>query len=201
MEETITEKKYPIQRIWLLKRALSGIIYFIIIIILMAAIISLPLNMQSNQPPNLAVIIFALSCGLLFILVICFTQFISPMLQRSNFHFSLDEKFLTLHQGVFSKQNRNIPYGVIQDVNISQGLFERIFGLSSLTLEDFSQDGIGTMNSSGYVRSGKTSYEAIGSVGSGIHIPGLKKEDAEALRQILLQKIKDNPIDNNQSGL
>lgn len=57
------------------------------------------------------------------------------------------------------------------------------------------------MSVGGYVGSGKSRYEALGFVGNKIHIPGLKKDDAEALKAIILQKVKENPIEDSQSGL
>jgi membrane protein YdbS with pleckstrin-like domain len=108
---------------------------------------------------------------------------------------------MTLHQGIISKQNRNVPYGRIQEVFVHQGLLDKFFGLASLTIQDFSQGGMSAMDVDGYVGSGRSRHEVLGFVGNGIHIPGLKKEDAEELKAIILQKIKENPIEDSQSGL
>lgn len=193
MDEIITEKNYPIRNIWLFKQILVALIilpiYFIFIFSTSggalfasgALIIFLPF-----------ILIFGLALGI--------PVFIN-VLRRSNFHYSLEQHFMVLHQGIISKQNRNVPYGRIQGVFVNQGLFDRIFGLASLTIEDFSDGGRSAMDASGYVGSGKSRHEALGFVGSKIHIPGLKKADAEAMKEIILQKVKENPIEDSQSGL
>ena len=190
MDEIITEKNYPIRNIWLFKRILVALIilpiYFIFFIgIGNGALFSSGLLLMFFS----FILIFGLALGVPVIINI---------LERSNFHYSLDQHFMVLHQGIISKQNRNVPYGRIQGVFVNQGLFDRIFGLASLTIEDFSDGGRSSMDAGGYVGSGKSRHEALGFVGSKIHIPGLKKGDAEALKEILLQKVKENPIEDSQ---
>lgn len=182
MAEIITEKKYPIRNIWLFKQTLLAFIILSIYFIFIA----------SKGASDLFILIFYLVLGIPVII---------NLLRRFNFHYSLDENFMVFHQGIISKSNRNVPYGRIQGVFTHQELFDRIFGLASLTLEDFSQGGRSAMNVDGYVGSGKSRREALGFVGNKIHIPGLKKADAEALKSAILQKIKENPIEDSQSGL
>ena len=110
-----------------------------------------------------------------FLLIQCIAGIIVPILQRAPFHYATEENFLTVKQGILSKQQRHIPYGVIQNLFVEQDLFDRFFGLASLTIENASQ--------------------------SNVNIPGLTEEDAETLKEIILQKMKDNPIKDNQSGL
>jgi len=193
MDEIITEKNYPIRNIWLFKQILVA---FIILPIHFIFIFS-----TSNGAlfASGALIMF-LPFILIFGLALGIPVFIN-VLRRSNFHYSLDQHFMVLHQGIISKQNRNVPYGRIQGVFVNQGLFDRIFGLASLTIEDFSDGGRSSMDASGYVGSGKSRHEALGFVGSKIHIPGLKKGEAEALKEIILQRVKENPIEDSQSGL
>jgi uncharacterized membrane protein YdbT with pleckstrin-like domain len=193
MDEIITEKNYPIRNIWLFKQILVA---FIILPIYFIFIFS-----TSNGAlfASGALIMF-LPFILIFGLALGIPVFIN-VLRRSNFHYSLDQHFMVLHQGIISKQNRNVPYGRIQGVFVNQGLFDRIFGLASLTIEDFSDGGRSSMDASGYVGSGKSRHEALGFVGSKIHIPGLKKGEAEALKEIILQRVKENPIEDSQSGL
>ncbi len=193
MDEIITEKKYPIRNIWLFKQILFVIIilpiYFIFIFGFGNGAVFSSGTLFVFFP---FIFIFGLALGIPVII---------NLLRRSNFHYSLDEHFMVLHQGIISKQNRNVPYGRIQGVFVHQGLFDRVFGLASLTIEDFSEGGRSVMNVDGYVGSGKSRHEALGFVGNKIHIPGLKKGDAEALKEIILQKVKENPIEDSQSGL
>ena len=190
--EVITEKEYPIRNIWLFKRFFCAIL-----ILFVYFLFSIFVGDGSLVSANVIFVMFPLFLIILFLLV---APFIIDLLQRMNFHYSFDEHFVTLHQGIISKKNRNVPYGRIQGVFVSQKLFDRIFGLASLTFEDFSQGGQSYMDADGYT-GGKSRREVIGFMGNKIHIPGLKKEDAEKLKSIILQKIKESPIEDGQSGL
>lgn len=195
MNEIITEKNYPIRNIWLFKQILVALIILLIYFIFFVFGV-----VHVTSDAGAGVLFIFIPLIFIFVLALGIPVIIN-MLKRANFHYSLDEKFMVLHQGIISKQNRNVPYGVIQGVFMNQGLFDRIFGLASLTLEDFSQGGRSAMDASGYVGSGKSRREILGFVGNKIHIPGLKKEDAEELKNIILQKVKENPVEDSQSGL
>jgi len=165
----ITEKDYPIATLWIFKAP--------IIIILMNVV--------------------ALFFGRYFpVLVLAFPVYlIANPLIRGNFHYSLGEKFLLVKQGVISKKQRNLPYGVIQNVFLRQDLFERIFGLATLRIENAAQAG-GARNVPT-----QQEQENVGASGNKVNIPGLKKQDAEELRNLILKKIKENPLEDSQSGL
>jgi len=199
MNEIITEKNYPVRTLWLFKRLIGAIIVLPIFLIYFFLI----LRTQSETGMLGASLgIFAMFSPfiLIFGLALCVPVIIRA-LQRANFHYSLEDTFIVLHQGIISKQNRNVPYGRIQGVFVNQELFDRIFGLASLTFEDYSQGGKSPMSVGGYVGSGKYRREVIGFVGNKIHIPGMKKDDAEALKAVILQKVKEYPIEDSQSGL
>lgn len=138
----------------------------------------------------------------LFAFILSFgVSIVIKALQRANFHYALEDKFIVLHQGIITKQNRNIPYGRIQSVMLHQKVYERILGIASLTFEDFSNGGKSQMSIDGYVSRGKSRREILGFLGNRIRIPGLRKNDAEALKVHILQKIKENPMEDSQSGL
>lgn len=175
-----TEKNYPITKLWIFK---APIIIFIISII-------------------------ALFFGRWYpVLVLAFPIYlIANPLIRANFHYSTEPKFFVVRQGVISKKQRHLPYGVIQNVFVKQDLFDRIFGLASLRVENASQGGgkdfAGGRNKfslSGGI--GARRDDSVGASGNKVNIPGLGKKDAEALKNILLQRIKENPIEDSQSGL
>jgi membrane protein YdbS with pleckstrin-like domain len=175
-----TEKEYPITTLWVFKAP--------IIIIL----------------TNIVTLIFGYYIPYL-VLAMLLMLIINP-LTKKNFHYSLEQRTLIVNQGILSKKQRNLPYGVIQHVFVRQDLFDRIFGLASLRIENASQGGgalgsgrMGSFRLSGVNTIG--SAESIGASGNRIDIPGLKKQKAEELKNLFLQKIKENPIDDSQSGL
>ena len=177
-DKIVTEKDYPITTLWVFKAP--------IIMFLVSAI--------------------ALFFGIWFpYLVIAFPilLIINP-LNRANFHYSLEDKFFIVRQGILSKKQRTVPYGVIQNVFVKQDLFDRIFGLALLSIENASQGGgfLSGKKSKNFKLSGTgviVPGETVGSSGNKVNVPGLKKQDAESLKVLILQKIKENPIE--ESGL
>ncbi|MFA5136722.1 MAG: PH domain-containing protein [Patescibacteria group bacterium] len=185
----ITEKKYPIQIRWVLK-SLSGYILGLIFV----AIIFL-----DNDPVSAMIY-------LMFFLFSAIFVFIQTVLRRQAFHYTVDDAFLKFEQGVLSKKQRHIPYGVVQNLFVKQDLYDRLFGLASLTIENASQGGGIDKKQKKFFGMSLTSRkrqknESVGFDANKVLIPGLNKGDAEVLKSIILQKMKDNPIDDNQSGL
>jgi membrane protein YdbS with pleckstrin-like domain len=176
----ITEKNYPITKLWIFKAP--------IIIILM----------------NIVALFFGYYFPYL-VLALPIMLIANPLI-RANFHYSLDDKYFHVKQGVISKKQRNLPYGVIQNVFVKQDLFDRIFGLATLRIENASQAGgdskVRWWNKSYGSKANANAYgqgEGLGSSGNKVNLPGLKKQNAEELKNFILQKVKENPIE--ESGL
>lgn len=112
-------------------------------------------------------------------------QFFINILRRATYHYQLDEQFLNLRQGIINKQNRQIPYGVIQNVLLTRGLLDRLFGLSTLTIQNATQS---TLKD---VKSQATSQ--AGFFGNSVQIPGLSKNNAQVVKEAILKKIQDSP--------
>ncbi|MBI4280914.1 PH domain-containing protein [Candidatus Uhrbacteria bacterium] len=168
----ITEKIYPIERTWLLYTPIGYVIALIVAVLLRAAL----------HP------IF------LWITVMFAFGFLLSFVVWKTFRFTLDEsEFLKLKQNlIFIKQERALPYGVIQQVSVHQNILDRLFRLSTVTVEN-----VGSRGSTGL----KRPRPGIGFQGNVIAIPGLKKQNAEALRAALLQKIKEHPVRETGAGL
>lgn len=172
----LTEKDFPIQFVWLFK-SLFGSLFVILI----------TFGMARFGYVNYFLLLFVGYTPVAFVVT---------LLQKNNFHFALDEKFLLLKQGVLSKQERNVPYGVIQHVFIKQDLFDRVFGLASLTIENATK----SLAEIQVQKTQKAPMEYIGFRGNAVVIPGLNKEHAEVLKMKILEQMKNNPIEEN-SGL
>ena len=123
---------------------------------------------------------------------------INPLL-RKNFHYSIGEKFFVVDQGILSKKHRNLPYGVIQNIIVKQDWFDRIFGLATLSVENAVQGG--TKNVKMAISYNKKQGGFLGSTGNKVNILGLKKADAEAMKLLILKKMEENPMEENDSGL
>jgi len=177
VHNVVTEKDYPISVLWIFKAP--------ILIILLS--------------------IIAIFFGYFFpfLLILLPVYLIGNPFIRNSFHYSTEDKFFLLKQGVLSKSVRNLPYGVIQNVVVKQDLFDRVFGIASLVVENAVQPGdVKSKQKSFQLDWGKTSApNDIGSSGNKVSIPGLKKKDAEAFKTILLERMKEYEIDDSQSGL
>lgn len=197
MNEIITEKNYPVQGLWVLKSIIRSLPGVIILILLLTFSVGTKTN---NTGLNIYLFLY-MGIGIIFGLVL-------PFLRRLTFHYSIEDKFLTLRQGILSRQQRHIPYGVIQNLFVKQDLLDRIFGLASLTIENASQ-GAGALAAPPKqkffgMRAGaqrKQQIEMVGFSGNKVSIPGLTRVNAEILKGIVLQKMKENPIEDSQSGL
>ena len=181
-----TEKECPITQLWVFKGTI-----ILTAILLVAIIFGYYFPYYINALPF---------CLIAIILAIPF-NLIANILFKANFHYSTKDKFFVVKQGVFSKKQRNLPYGVIQNVLVKQDWLDRVFGLASFSIENASQGGGGGKGFFLLYKSYKDQGETIGSSSNKVNIPGLKKKDAEALRLVLLQRMKENPIEDSQSGL
>lgn len=112
-------------------------------------------------------------------------HFFTNVLRRATFHYQFEEKFLSLKQGIINRQNRQLPYGVIQNILVTRGLLDRIFGLSTITIQNATQSSAHDLKSQ--------AAGSAGFFGNTIQIPGLSKDNAEEIKTALLQKIKDSP--------
>lgn len=170
--QIVTETDYPISKLWIIKAPL---------IMILISVVALFFNVYFPY----------------FLIAIPFYLIANPLIRR-NFHYATEAKFLMVKQGIIAKKQRNLPYGVIQHVFVKQDLFDRVFGLATLAVENASQGGgkgfFGRNNQ-------REQGDVVGSIGNKINIPGLHKPDAEALKEVILQKMKANPVETNQSGL
>jgi membrane protein YdbS with pleckstrin-like domain len=180
----MTEKDFPITVLWIFK---SPIIFILI---------------------SLVAIMF----GYYFPYLLIATPFllVANPLTRRAFHYTLDEEYFHIRQGVLSKKERHLPYGVIQNVLVKQDLFDRIFGLASLRIENAANAGSEEKTNfwtkqRGLFKSNTPSTSIhqpnVGASGNAVNIPGLKKDVAEAFKLALLQKMKEHAGDNHNSGL
>jgi membrane protein YdbS with pleckstrin-like domain len=198
MNEIITENNYPIQKVWIWKSILAYIPSYLLVIaffVLNGFIVRTDKSVFQSWTFLVIVVL-----GSIFHIGVI-------VLRRANFHYSIEDNFLTLNQGILSKQQRHIPYGVIQNIFVKQDLFDRLFGIASLAVENAAQGAgyraVGNQKVFGIMSANQQTrtVDTIGFSGNKVSIPGLLKEDAETLKQMVLQKMKENPIEDSQSGL
>lgn len=86
-----------------------------------------------------------------------------------NFHFQFSDNSGIIKSQVIALSSSYVYYDRIQNVNVTQGIIERLFGLFSVTIETAAESG---------------NKERKG----GLHIPGLSNAGAEKLKDFLLAK-------------
>lgn len=201
MPQIITEKDYPIKKMWLVKPLfpiimviIGYLLYFILVPFLERSYIELggALDVAEQTAYQTKMTFYLIIAAIIIPLYFIFIIF-----RRKMFHYSVEDNFLFLEQGILKKQQRHIPYGVIQNLFIKQDLFDRIFGIASLVIENASQ-GAGVLARK---ERQKKRIEMLGFSGNEVSIPGLANQDAEKLKQIILQKIKENPVKDTGAGL
>ncbi len=185
MTTVITSDTHPVQKRWLLKNVL----------------VTVPV-----------LIIFGLINPLFFVIILIasVTNVIIPALRLANFSYALDEKFLTIRQGIFRREERHIPYSVIQEITIQAGVMDRILGLTSISIMNASQSG-GFTDEYGNSTSmwhgmrvttrSRSKMEMIGFKGNMVHIPGMLPAHADELKAALLKKMKEHEGEDTGSGL
>jgi uncharacterized membrane protein YdbT with pleckstrin-like domain len=192
MQNIITENDYPVESSWILKIPVNFLIIALSIAISLGLIL-LPIGILTKED-NLT---FLVIMGILaFTLMgIGFLSTIIAALSRDNFHYSIENEFMIFHQGIISKQQKNLPYSVIQDLIVTQDIADKLLGLASITIENASFGG-------GQVYAkGRQAKALIGFIGNVVVIPGLTTQNAIDLRKILLSKIREYKSLDRRSGL
>lgn len=195
MNNSISNKDYPVDFTWTYKKPLS----FLLIYGISTTLIVFPIfifSFSEKKLPSLFLFLF-LAFPLFVEIMVAFIIFVIQSLMRSNFSYSLEEDFIIFHQGVITKQQKNLPYGVIQDLIVTQDIFDRIFNTASLIIENAASSGGLQM---AYRQSTKYAL-AIGFYSNTAIIPGLSINNALKLKEIILNKIKTKSFNDNGSGL
>lgn len=131
-------------------------------------------------------IFWAIFWGVAIILVIGnIFSYIWSKLTYYFYRYEISENGFKKESGVIYKKYVTIPYDRIQNVDINRGILARILGLSDLNIQ--------TAGNSAFYGSNVYSFIGIGAEG---RLPGLSKDDAESIRDILIKKARESRINN-----
>ena len=97
--------------------------------------------------------------------------FFAAWLTYKNYTFAFEENSLKIRRGVFNKEEIEIPYRRIQNINIKRPLSYRLFGVSRLVVRTVEREA-----------SGKTDES------EGV-LPALDKDLAKAIEQTLISRV------------
>jgi uncharacterized membrane protein YdbT with pleckstrin-like domain len=111
-----------------------------------------------------------------FILFLSVISFIFQYLYLINLSYEVNDKNFVLKGGIIGKFEKILPYSKLQHVIVNQSWGQRIFGISTVCIQDASQQVIMQGRNQGPVIDVPT-------------IPGLFKEDALKLRDFIIIEI------------
>lgn len=184
----VSDQSFPIRPIYYVKRLLAygaGIA--------LAVAISVVLFLSDSYSTTL------IGYMVLAILIMPF-DLVYTYLQRQYFHYTLAESFLELKEGVIFKKQRSIPYAMLQNVYLKQDIFDRILGIATLIVENVSN------KPQDRKQQQKQNFKAyrpkeMGSNQNSVGIPGLRVNDAEALKTLILERMQKFADADTGSGL
>lgn len=190
----ITEKQYPIQMRWVYKEIVGSILKEFILVVFGGVFLWFRTSEDFSIEQQQHIFGFIQSNAVYLVLLFLVAAIIYPILKRATFSYALEDDYLTVRQGIITRQERHIPYNVIQNIIIRRNLDDLIFNLATITVENASAGG-------GYVQ--QRGFNTTGQPGSSsnhVVIVGLQTSDATALREAILAKMLANP-ERTDSGL
>jgi membrane protein YdbS with pleckstrin-like domain len=102
----------------------------------------------------------------------------------------MDEDFMVFHQGIIHRAEKNLPYAAIQNVIITQDIWDRILGMYTLLIENAASAGGVEMT----VRQNSKRPLTLGFYSNSVMIPGLSAVDAQKLKESILYKMKTKSL-------
>jgi membrane protein YdbS with pleckstrin-like domain len=161
---------YEIQKGKQVSADLASVIFSFVIFLIVALIF---LDLSSNFV--LAYFPFILIPAFFFFVLIFAIVFLFNYLSLVFLSYSLGERDFVLRGGIIARFEKVLPYSKIQHVILTQTFFQRVFGVTTVSIQ--------TARPEGYV----ANYRQNISYGSAI--PGLLKKDAEQLRNFIISEI------------
>ncbi len=136
-------------------------------IIILFLIMLVPFLMTKERYYNYEDFIFSSGAVItaIVLFLILFAQLGWTFLYLKSIKYSLEGKNINFSGGIISRFERVIPYSKVQHAIIYESLWQRILGLSSVSVETARESGI---------------------VSTGLFIPDLKREEAQKLKDKII---------------
>jgi membrane protein YdbS with pleckstrin-like domain/DNA-binding XRE family transcriptional regulator len=166
------------------KEALKTLIISILICLGIFCFVWIPLS--TENAPNWAFTILYVALAGIFLVINIFV-YIYNVIYWKSFTYMISEQYIRIHSGVFTKSKTTIPFSRIQNINLTQGVFDRMFGLHTVKIETAGK-------SAGQQQGGPIRPEG--------YIPGIK--DPSNIVQIidkLIHKYTQNVPENVKSNV
>jgi len=169
--------KYPLEPRKIIKKVIAS--WIVLIIIVLAILPGVWMVKMVRMVLNFTVLkdfLFEFSSQLLLdiatlFILLTIIKGIYEIFYFKYYFYDLTEKELIIRKGVISRREVVIPFSRIQDIYVDQDFWDRIFGLYDIH--------VATAATGGYYAHSERA-----------HIDGVNAQNAEALKKILLEKIR-----------
>ena len=123
----------------LLTKQWLGLLTFSIFMIVVAIVFQLllPLDPDINTPGEVAVVLWPIVGGIVFV-----TWIISVPLIRlwvKNLAYFIEDDRVTIHKGILSKVKQNIPFRAVTDFRLHRSLYDRFLGIGTIQIQTAGQ--------------------------------------------------------------
>ena len=132
MENIIKPDKKLVTKQWGILLVLS----FLVILIALLFQFLLPLS-EDVTHGDVSVVVWPIAGGAIFILL----AVVGPVLVLwvKNLSYIIGEEKVTIHKGILTKVQKNIPYRAITDFIVNRSIFDRILGIASIRIQTAGQ--------------------------------------------------------------
>ena len=155
-----TIEQYPLERRKIAKKITVAMIFWTVLLII-GFIISIFLKV------DIPLIKFILMAILIIYVLILLIQIWYQTEYYKKYFYNIAPDFLVIKKGVIMPHETMLPYEKLQDVYMDQDIFDRMFNLWDVHVS---------------TATAMSGYEA--------HIDGVRRENAEKLRELILNKIR-----------
>lgn len=132
MENIIKPDKKLVTKQWGILLVLS----FLAILIALLLQFLLPLS-EGVTPGDVSALVWPIAGGVIFALL----AVVGPLLVLwvKNLSYIIGEEKVTIHKGILTKVQKNIPYRAITDFIVNRSIFDRILGIASIRIQTAGQ--------------------------------------------------------------
>ncbi len=174
--ERISSETYPLGSSWFVVELLSGSIKHLLtlcvaVFLIFGKIFAGRADTAQNLFGDYSIWYWVLGLIVFYVLV---WGPIYLTLWRKNFKFDFGEEYILMKTGIISKEEKHVPYATVQDVVVSQGIIERMFGLAHIVIQNAAQGG--------FAAGGRGSAVPVF---GGIIIPGQRLERAQHISEMV----------------
>ncbi|MSU55527.1 MAG: hypothetical protein EXS46_03270 [Candidatus Taylorbacteria bacterium] len=167
-QEEISSDKYPLSSKWMFGEIITKVFQAFFSIAIIFFVLSIQMSDRKTSSDFLFLFYGA------FILIPLLWGFVTPFLWRKNYSFKFSPEFIYYKTGIISIEEKHMPYGTIQNVNVKQGVMDRILGISKVMIENAAAAQTITDNQG-----------RITAVFSGVILQGLSLADANHITELL----------------